>query len=76
MLCPYTCLWGDLLLIALPIEGVQESLGYRSLSVDELLAGLSELDEHLEIAKGDYAFGLALQDHMYVIASALIDVDL
>jgi hypothetical protein len=46
------------------------------LSVDELLAGLSELDEYLEIAKGGHAFGLALQDHMYVIASALINVDL
>jgi hypothetical protein len=46
------------------------------LSANELLAGLSELDEYLEIAKGDYAFGLALQDHMDVIASALIDVDL
>lgn len=76
MLCPYTCLWGNLLPIALLFEGVQESLGYLSLSADELLAGLSELDEHLEIAKGDYPFGLAMQNHMDVIASALIDVDL
>ena len=76
MLCPYTYLWGNLLLIALLLEGVQESLGYLSLSVDKLLAGLNELDEYLEITKGSYTFGLALQDHMDVVAPALINIHL
>jgi hypothetical protein len=62
--------------IAFVFEGIEEYVGDSGAIRDKLLAGFDELSKRLVIGESGYTFGISMQNHVDVLAAALVDINI